>query len=154
MVGVISSCTKRPSYSKQPVGKIGNERRVVRTTAYSDLENEPGAYGNLNAIGTELRSGRIRSAAADWSRYPVGTQFRIVGESAIHEIDDYGSALVGTDTIDLYKTTLKAMNEWGVRNVEIEIIKWGSFEKSSEYLSRGLDHAHVKQMYRAIQKRR
>ena len=54
-------------------------------------------------MGKPLRFGMVRSAAADWSRYPVGTRFRIVGKPYEYVIDDYGSALVGTDTIDLYK---------------------------------------------------
>ncbi len=123
----------------------------VRMTAYSDMENEPGAYGNLNAIGTVLKYGKIRSAAADWSRYPLGTQFRIIGEPHIYEIDDYGSALVGTDTIDLYKPTLSAMNEWGLRWVDIEILKWGCYERSAKYLKGRQKYAHTRKMYECLQ---
>ena len=45
------------------------------------------------------------SAAADWSRFPLGTRFQIVGTQDRYVIDDYGGALVGTNTIDLYKTS-------------------------------------------------
>jgi 3D (Asp-Asp-Asp) domain-containing protein len=126
-------------------------RRTVRTTAYSHLENEPGAYGRKNAIGTNLRYGTIRSAAADWSRYPLGTQFRIEGQPHIYEVDDFGSALVGTDTLDLYKPTLGAMNSWGVRHVDIHIVKWGSYERSAAILANRTSHSHVRKMYRDIQ---
>ena len=44
-------------------------------------------------------------------------------------IDDYGTALVGTNTIDLYKPTKLQMKRWGVRNVDIDILEWGSEEK-------------------------
>lgn len=122
--------------------------RNVRTTAYCHLENEPGAYGNLNAIGTPLRYwGGVRSAAADWSKYPLGTQFKIVGEPHIYEIDDFGSALVGNGTVDFYKPTLEAMNAWGLRYIDIEIVKWGSYSKSLSYLSGSSGYWHVRQMY-------
>lgn len=127
---------------------------LVRTTAYCHLEKEPGAEGNLNCLGTELKYHTgPRSAAADWSKYPVGTRFRIAGDPHLYEIDDYGSGLVGTDTIDLYKPTLELMEEWGVRNVEIEIVKQGSFERSAQIMETRLHYPHVAEMYRCVQLR-
>ncbi len=70
-----------------------------------------------------MKYGAIRSAAADWSRYPLGTKFRMVGQPHVYVIDDYGSALVGTDTIDIYKPNLTMMKEWGVREIDIEILE-------------------------------
>lgn len=128
------------------------KRRKVRTTAYSHKENEPGAVGRLNAIGTTLRYGLTRSAAADWSRYPLGTRFRIEGSPIIYEIDDYGSALVGTNTIDLFKPSLRLMNEWGSRHVDIKIIEWGSFEESNSWLGKRLKYPHCRAMYYSIQR--
>ena len=49
-------------------------------------------------------------------------------------IDDYGGALVGTNTIDLYKTSRAAMRRWGVRHVDIDIIEWGSKEREPQSL--------------------
>ena len=69
------------------------------------------------------------SAAADWSRWPLGTKFRIVGTDEVFQIDDYGSALIGTGTIDLYKTNRLAMRKWGVRSVDIDVLEWGSKRK-------------------------
>ena len=66
--------------------------KIVRTTAYTAAE--PG--GRCDACGGILSTGAIHSAAADWSRYPVGTRFQILETGEICEIDDYGSALVGT----------------------------------------------------------
>lgn len=114
------------------------------------MENEPGAVGRLNARGTTLRYGRVRSAAADWSRYPVGTRFQIAGMPHIYEIDDYGSALVGTDTIDLYKPSLRQMKEWGCRHVEIKIIEWGCYRTSAQIMSKRLKYPHVRKMYDGI----
>ena len=96
------------------------QKMTVRTTSYSCKENEKGGiYGNKSAVGTPLRYGAVRSAAADWSRFPMGTKFRIVGQPHLYIVDDYGSALVGTDTVDIYKPTLAMMREWGTRYVDI-----------------------------------
>lgn len=115
------------------------------------MENEPGAVGKKSAAGNTLRYGRVRSAAADWSRYPLGTRFKISGDWHIYEIDDYGSALVGTNTIDLYKPNLRLMKEWGCRHVDIHILEWGSFEESNAILERRLKYPHVWRMHRALQ---
>ena len=129
-------------------------RSNVRTTAYCHTESDHQRYGHLNAMGTFLKYGAIRSAAADWSRYPVGTRFRIASEPGIiYEVDDYGSALVGTGTIDLYKPTRGQMNSWGVRNVDIEVIRWGSFERSRQYLQSRTHYPHVRQMFYDIERR-
>ena len=100
-------------------------------------------------------SGKVNSAAADWSVFPVGTKFRITGDDTIYEVDDYGSALVGTRTIDLYKPTLSSMRAWGVRHVDIEIVRFGCFEKSLEIMEpRETKAKHVKQMATSIRRRK
>ena len=126
----------------------------VRTTAYSDKENEKGGiYKNLSAKGTPLKFGRLRSAAADWSHMPMGTLFRIKGLPYIYEVDDYGSALVGTETIDLYKPDLRTMNAWGTRHVDIEVIREGSYAESLEILNGRLSKAaHVREMASRIKR--
>lgn len=125
--------------------------RLVRTTAYSCKENEPGAWGNLNATGTELRfTSTVRSAAADWSRYPLGTKFKIKGLPYTYVVDDYGSALVGAGTVDIYHPSLELMRAWGARPVEITVIQWGSFERSLALLERRRQYPHCNQMYAAI----
>ena len=146
----------RPSPSYAPDRSTTDaidEFRKVRTTAYSHTEADHIKYGELSAMGKPLRYGMVRSAAADWSRYPVGTRFRIVGKPYEYVIDDYGSALVGTDTIDLYKPSDDRMDDWGACEVEIEIIAWGSFAKSLEILEpRRKAGAHVEQMVQEITK--
>ena len=110
----------------------GNAPRFqkVRTTAYTHSE----ASGPRNAIGRRLAGGAVRSAASDWSRFPLGTRFRVVGTNDEYVIDDYGGALIGTNTIDLYKSSRAAMNQWGVRHVEIQITHWGSEAESLKVL--------------------
>ena len=126
----------------------------VRTTAYSDKENEMGGiYGNLSAAGRPLKYGRLRSAAADWSHMPMGTLFRIKGLPYIYEIDDYGSALVGTETVDLYKPDLATMRAWGTRQVDIEVIREGSYAKSLDILNDRLKAPHVREMASTIKRK-
>ncbi len=111
---------------------ITGARRIanVRTTAYTHTERG----GRRNAIGVRLSGSNVMSAASDWSRYPLGTRFQIVGTSERYMIDDYGGALIGTNTIDLYKTSRAAMRQWGVRHVDIDVIEWGSKEQSLKVL--------------------
>lgn len=147
------AAAKRALAKANPPKPVGPKRKAirVRTTAYTHNEADHVRYGKKNAIGTRLRFGKVRSAAADWSRYPVGTVFRIKGQPGItYEVDDYGSALVGTGTIDLYKPTFSAMNRWGVRHVEIEVVKWGSFERSLKILNPRRKWSHIRKMVRSI----
>ena len=111
---------------------ITGSRRIanVRTTAYTHTERG----GRRNAMGVRLSGSDAMSAASDWSRYPLGTRFQSVGTSDRYVIDDYGGALVGTNTIDLYKTSRAAMRQWGVRKVDIDVIEWGSKAQSLKVL--------------------
>jgi 3D (Asp-Asp-Asp) domain-containing protein len=119
----------------------------VKTTAYCHKEADSLQYGHDSAVGCNLRHDQVRSAAADWSVFPVGTIFKITGMTGIvYRIDDYGSALVGTRTIDIYQPTFAHMNRWGSRVCEIEIVKWGSFSKSLDILDERTKASHVRNM--------
>jgi 3D (Asp-Asp-Asp) domain-containing protein len=122
----------------------------VRTTAYTHSEGS----GAHNAIGTHLSGGHVMSAASDWSRYPLGTRFRIASTNEEYIIDDYGWALVGTDTIDLYKPSRLEMKHWGVRRVGIDVLQWGSEEQSLKVLEPRCKHRRVQQMVAALQKKK
>lgn len=132
------------SLSKSEVA--GPRIEKVRTTAYTYGAAENGAYPSSNAIGKPLKSGKIRSAAADWSRWPLGTRFRVVQTGQEYVVDDIGGAMVGTGTIDLFKPSRREMNRWGVRKVTIEIIEWGSPEKSLQILLPRKKNRHVREM--------
>lgn len=123
----------------------------VRTTAYTHTEADHIQHGVSTAVGSDLKFGRVRSAAADWSVYPVGTVFQIEGTPYVYQVDDYGSALVGTNTIDLYKPDKDTMNEWGVRNVNIRVLRWGSFSQSLAIMKPREKHQHVKKMVQRIE---
>ena len=127
------------------LGRMSN----VRTTAYTRVEKG----GRRNALGKYLSGHHVMSAAADWSRFPLGTRFRICSTREEFIIDDYGTALVGTSTIDLYKPTKLEMKRWGVRVVDIDILQWGSEEKSLQVLAPRMKHPQVKSMLVALQKK-
>ena len=121
----------------------------VRTTACTRIEKG----GRRNALGKYLSGHHVMSAASDWSRFPLGTRFRIVDTKEEFIIDDYGTALIGTSTIDLYKPTNLEMKRWGVRNVEIDILQLGSEKQSLKVLGPRAKHQTPRRMIAALQKR-
>src|SRR5947207_13557711 len=135
----------------KPTLTSGRRMPNVRTTAYTELE---GGSGHHNALGEYLSGRHVLSAASDWSRYPLGTRFRLVDTSDEYVIDDYGAALVGTDTIDLYKTTRSEVRKWGVRYVDIDILQWGSDEESLKVLAPRCKHNCVRKMVASLEKKK
>jgi 3D (Asp-Asp-Asp) domain-containing protein len=126
--------------------RMGN----VRTTAYTHTERG----GAHNALGTYLSSRHVMSAASDWSRFPLGTRFRIADTNEEYMIDDYGMALIGTDTIDLYKSSRLDMKQWGVRHVDIDILQWGSEEQSLKVLTPRCKNHCVRQMVASLHQKK
>ena len=149
-IGLLSGCAEQPHPTQLSAG-WPNPRRLqhVRTTAYSRGEDG----GRRNAIGTNLSKSKCRSAASDWSVFPLGTRFRIVGTKDEYVIDDYGTALIGTNTIDLHKPSRLEMKRWGVRHVDIDILEWGSDTKSLQVLAPRAKHRSVHRMIVALQKK-
>jgi 3D (Asp-Asp-Asp) domain-containing protein len=127
------------------LGRLPN----VRTTAYTRIEKG----GRRNALGKYLSGHHVMSAASDWSRFPLGTRFRIASTREEYIIDDYGTALVGTSTIDLYKPTKLEMKRWGVRTVDIDILQWGSEEQSLKVLGPRAKQQTVRRMITGLQKK-
>ena len=89
---------------------------------------------------------RIGSAAADWSRWPVGTTFRLLSTSQTYRVEDYGWALAGRNTIDLYMPNQREMNSWGARQETIQVLQWGDPQQSLQFLRRHQDYRHIKRM--------
>ena len=137
--------------SAKPTLTSGQRIPKVRTTAYTQHEGGSGAH---NAVGTYLSGRQVLSAASDWSRYPLGTRFRLADTGDEYVIDDYGNALVGTGTIDLYKGSRSEVNDWGVRYVDIDILQWGSEEESLKVLAPRCKHSCVKKMVAALEKKK
>ncbi len=150
LLGIVAcqlvSCTSSGKFKLSVLNRNATRITSVRTTAYTHGESDHIVYGARTAVGTQLRYGNVRSAAADWSVYPVGTIFKIEGSPYVYQVDDYGSALVGTNTIDLYKPDKATMRAWGVRNVNIHVLKWGSFSKSLSIMKPRSGHSHIRRM--------
>ncbi len=147
--GLLVGCATSTTQVAKHVGEKPT-RMTVRTTAY--CRNERGGV-RVNAIGTYLSGRHVKSAAADWSRFPLGTRFRLVRSSEEYVIDDYGRALIGTNTIDLYKNSRLEMRRWGVRRVEIDILQWGSEEQSLKVLTPRARNKLVRPMVAALSKK-
>jgi 3D (Asp-Asp-Asp) domain-containing protein len=92
------------------------------------------------------RPPQIGSAAADWSRWPAGTVFRLLSTGQNYRVEDYGWALSGRNTIDLYMANQREMNSWGAREERIEILQWGDPRQSLQFLRRHQDYKHIKRM--------
>jgi len=129
--------------SSAPVAAI----RSVETTSYSHADDGI----RYNAISTRLKTGPIYSAASDWSRYPLGTKFRVRENGRTYVIDDYGSALIGRDVIDLYTPSLREMRRWGRRKVTIDILSWGCYQKSYSIVKPRTRSPHVRRMVRSLE---
>ncbi len=114
--------------------------RVTRTTRVTKTTRRV-----KRAIAVTKRP-RIGSAAADWSRWPVGTTFRLLSTGQIYRVDDYGWALSGRNTIDLYMANSRDMNTWGARQEPIQILQWGDPQQSLQFLQSHQDYKHIKRM--------
>ena len=136
------SCSGTTATTGAKAGK-NSVRMRVRTTAYT--HTEPG--GESSAIGTRLRFGsEMTSAASDWSWLPVGTRFMLLSTGRTYVVEDYGSALIGKKTIDLYMPTRAAVDAWGVRWEEIQIQELGSFPISRMLLEKRRENSSVRAM--------
>jgi hypothetical protein len=125
----LSSCVgTKPAYEEPPLARDIYQK--VTVSNYSGAASSSGESG-LAARGSRYRSGSISSAAADWSRWPVGTVFRVLATGEMYEVDDFADDVVGKNTILLYKPSAPGS---GSHLVTIEIITWGSPHDSAVLL--------------------
>jgi hypothetical protein len=66
-------------------------------------------------------------------------------------VEDYGWALSGRNTIDLYMATSHEMNGWGVRQELIQIVQWGDPQESLRRLASHTKYRHIKRMVLELQ---
>jgi 3D (Asp-Asp-Asp) domain-containing protein len=116
-------------------------RTVTRTSKHA--AKTPRSVKRAVAVS---RPPQIGSAAADWSRWPAGTVFRLISTGQNYRVEDYGWALSGRNTIDLYMANQREMNSWGAREEAIEILQWGDPRESLQFLRRHQDYRHIKRM--------
>ena len=121
--------------------ETSGSRRIRRTSKHA--AKTPRSVKRAVAVS---RPPQIGSAAADWSRWPAGTVFRLLSTGQNYRVEDYGWALSGRNTIDLYMANQREMNSWGAREEAIEILQWGDPQESLQFLRRHQDYRHIKRM--------
>jgi 3D (Asp-Asp-Asp) domain-containing protein len=114
--------------------------RVITTTRVTKTTR-----GAKRAVAVS-KPRRVGSAAADWSRWPMGTTFRLLSTGQMYRVEDYGWALSGRNTIDLYMANQRDMNSWGARQEPIQILQWGDPRQSLQFLQSHQDYKHIKRM--------
>ena len=157
--GVIGTGENKETANLPRLPVNAHERfRTVRATSYFHGGDASTGSDTRSALGSELQAGLVRSAAADWSHYPVGTRFRIVGDTTEQEyvVDDFEDGLSGPDAVELYMPTRQDMEAWGSRSAVIEVLNWGSFEKSLAIMKSSearMADPHVLRMVNSIEER-
>ena len=64
----------------------------------------------------------------------------------MYRVDDYGWALSGRNTIDLYMATSRDMNTWGSRQEPIQVLHWGDPVESLRFLEGKQNYKHIRRM--------
>ncbi len=127
-----------------------SETRTTRVTVTTRTIKTKRGVKRAVAIS---RPPRIGSAAADWSRWPVGTTFRLLSTGQIYRVEDYGWALSGRNTVDLYMANARDMNNWGARVEPIQVLQWGNPDDSLRLLEPHQSYPHIKRMVFELQGR-
>ena len=133
---------RRASYSGPALEKFS--LKETKTTKVVKTK-----HGTKKVVVT--RKPQIGSAAADWSRWPAGTVFRLISTGQVYRVDDYGWALAGRNTIDLYMPSRSAMNSWGAREENIQILQWGDPNASLRALQAHQGYRHIRRMVLELQ---
>jgi len=96
----------------------------VKTTAYSNDSysiNVPAWRDQRTATNKHVKRGMV---AADWRLFPPGTRLYIPGYGEA-VVEDRGSAVKGYH-LDLFVDSYSEARQWGVRNMDVYIIRMGS----------------------------
>lgn len=125
--------------------------KSTRTTTVKAVAITRGAKRAVAVIKTPPP--KIGSAAADWARWPAGTTFRLLSTGQIYRVDDYGWALAGRNTIDLYMANPTDMNSWGTREEQIQVLTWGDPQESLKYLRPHQSYKHIRRMVMELEGR-
>ncbi|MDB6146649.1 MAG: hypothetical protein JWO45_313, partial [Spartobacteria bacterium] len=143
---------QRVAYSDSPHQpfSLDEPRATTPTTRVTRTRVTKTTKGKHAATVTK-KSPKIGSAAADWARWPAGTTFRLLSTGQIYRVDDYGWALSGRNTIDLYMSTPREMNNWGAREEPIQVLQWGDPAESLRFLAPRQSYKHIRRMVLELQ---
>jgi len=154
VINVSSSDTKLEKFSIDKPKKGTRVTTTVTTTRTTKATKATVVTrGTKRAVAVSSKPPRIGSAAADWSRWPVGTTFRLLSTGQMYRVEDYGWALSGRNTIDLYMSNRSDMNTWGARQEPIQVLHWGDAQQSLQILQSHTEHKHIKRMVLELQGR-
>jgi 3D (Asp-Asp-Asp) domain-containing protein len=143
-VDVINISNKDPKLQPFSMDEPRKATRVTTMTTTTTRVTKT-TRGIKRAVAVSQPS-KIGSAAADWSRWPMGTTFRLLSTGQMYRVEDYGWALAGRNTIDLYMSNQRDMNTWGARQEPIQILQWGDRQQSLQFLRSHTDYKHIKRM--------
>jgi 3D (Asp-Asp-Asp) domain-containing protein len=157
-----TGAVRRAEYTPRAISVSGDDAADYRRASYSGPALEKFSlketkttklvktkHGTKKVVVTSKP--QIGSAAADWSRWPVGTVFRLISTGQVYRVDDYGWALAGRNTIDLYMPSRHEMNSWGAREENIQILQWGSTGESLRLLQAHQGYRHIRRMVLELQ---
>ena len=147
VINISSKDSKLQPFSMQEKKKA---KSVTTITATTRVTKTTTVHGAKQAVAVS-KPPKIGSAAADWSRWPMGTTFRLLSTGQMYRVEDYGWALSGRNTIDLYMANSRDMNTWGARQEPIQILHWGDPHESLQILQSHAEHKHIKRMLLELQ---
>jgi 3D (Asp-Asp-Asp) domain-containing protein len=150
VINISSSDAKLEKFSLDKPKKAAHVPTPVATTRGTKSTT---THGAKRAVAVSKAPPPIGSAAADWSRWPMGTTFRLLSTGQMYRVEDYGWALSGRNTIDLYMANQRDMNAWGARQEPIQILRWGDPRESLQFLQSHQDYKHIKRMVLELQGR-
>jgi 3D (Asp-Asp-Asp) domain-containing protein len=127
--------------------------RTTTTTATTKVTKTTTPVRGAKRAVAVSKPSKIGSAAADWGRWPMGTTFRLLSTGQTYRVEDYGWALSGRNTIDLYMSNRRDMNTWGARQEPIQVLQWGDPQQSLQILQSHTDYKHIKRMVLELQGR-
>jgi 3D (Asp-Asp-Asp) domain-containing protein len=144
VINISSGDTKLEKFSLDKPKKVTRVTTTVTTARVTKTTTT--TKGAKRAIAVSKSPPRIGSAAADWSRWPMGTTFRLLSTGQMYRVEDYGWALSGRNTIDLYMANQRDMNSWGARQEPIQVLHWGDPQQSLQFLRGHQDYKHIRRM--------
>jgi 3D (Asp-Asp-Asp) domain-containing protein len=137
-----------PGFRRASYSGAGLEKFSLKPTTTTKIVKTKGGKKKRVTVTTKPQIG---SAAADWSRWPAGTVFRLLSTGQVYRVEDYGWALAGRNTIDLYMPSRSAMNSWGAREENIQILQWGDPSASLRLLQGHQGYRHIRRMVLELQ---
>ena len=146
VINISSGDAKLEKFSMEKKPKKATRVTTTVTTTRVTKTTTPTTKGAKRAVAVSKSPPRIGSAAADWSRWPMGTTFRLLSTGQVYRVEDYGWALSGRNTIDLYMANRSDMNSWGARQEPIQVLHWGDTQQSLQILQSHTDYKHIKRM--------